>query len=596
MSGLDGTGPLEVLRGDPEWSAVFDRAVDALSGKAAPGGDPGKAVAGPETVLETYARAVSGASSPGVSLALTLPMALTVGSVCGQGAFWARVKLSGGGRLDVPMILQSTLIAPSGYGKSTSLDPLVQMVDRLNRDGIGRRGKLIADKHAAVVEVLKKDMPLLEQTELDKIRGIYAAGKCKRLTLDSATPEGVRRALLRGGAVAGILTAEPDILREIAGYAKDGGTFRWLLDGWGGAKIGVGRGDKEMVVPRAVLPYCIVVQPSAFESFNLARADGGGGLAADSAIGRGLYGRSWLVRVEGFAGVGAAYGLNGALAGLGLAGGMSGPGGALAAASGVMEALMVRSDPYRAAMGVCIGWEDAASRDAEGVMDPPVLPKRVWLEIGAGAEWDFGMLQNLRLALIEAVQQMEAVAPGSEQLFMPMATRVTQHVLRLALVLALSVDPGTVDIPGWALRDAGMRLLPWLLEHWALEMHRYQAAAVQALLEVEIKNNTRGDDLTPRGQIISAVRQHLAEQTALSGEDDADADDVVFSRGEIVFLAKCKVRAAARPDLTNPLNGAFTELVAEGSLVAEKQAAAGGKGGKPVVRYRRTQLGKMHGL
>lgn len=588
MSGIGGGGPLDALRAEPEWSGVFDRVAAALQGKAAPAEDPGAvADGGPVSCLESYARAVSGASSPGVSLALTLPMALTVGSVAGQGAYWTRIVGQQGNRLDVPMIVQSTLIAPSGYGKSTSLEPLVGMLDRLDRQGHGRRSKIITEHYAAVAKALEdQGVPLAGEADLEKIKKIYNSGKCKRLTLDSGTPEGVRRTLLRGGGCTGILTAEPDILQEISKYSKDGsGTFRYLLDGWGGAKIGVARGEREMVIPRAVLPYCIVVQPVAFEQFNAQRAEkNAGGLASDSAIGRGLYGRSWLARVEGFAGVGPAYGLpSEETAGL-----VNGVAGAAIAVESALEKVMIRSDEYRAAMGVLIGWEEASSQDAESVMEAPKLPARLWLGLAADAQWPFVQVQNMRLAMIELVQQLEAGAVGAERLLMPMVTRWTQHVLRLAQVLTLTVDPAAVDIGGWAVRDASLRLGPWLLEHWCAEMYRYQEAATVALLEQEVRNNKSGDDLTFEGRIIAAM-------VALRDESGLPGDEMVWGRLMVIEKAKRRTSSMSRAALTGPLSEAFAGIVKKGWLSEIVTAPSGGKG-RPVVRYKRTGMGQLAGL
>lgn len=578
--------PSEVLNSDPKWAAMYSRMTNAMLGTGSLAvGDPGLPEGGWEnvTVLEKYARAITETSSPEISLALTFPMALVACSVAQQGALWLKIAQPGGHSLKVPGILQATLIAPSGYGKSNALDPLVEMMDSLNRAGITRRKKMVnvwsdaeIQKQTAKISTAKgvAASPSAGAVDEKGIRALYQFGLCKRLTLDSGTPEGIRRALLRGGGVGGIMTAEPDVLREISGYAKDGGTFRWLLDGWGGAKIGVARGDREMVVPRAALPYCIVVQPSSFDQFNQSRIEKEGG--TDSAIGRGLYGRSWLVRIEGWKSAGLAFGM-------GAQGNTQIVGKALAGIELALEKIMRRTDEYRAKMGVVIGWEDAASRDEEGDTGVPPLPEQVWMELAPDAMFDYTMLQNVRLAFIEDVSIAEASRPGLEKILMPMVTRITQHALRLAMALQLSVDPDAEVVEKWALRDATMRLLPWLIEHWAAEMHRYHLDGMQALLEFEVRNNIKAEDLTFESRVLKALSKVV--------DGKGGGAEATFTRSEVIRKARDQFRSSARLTLGSQLEDAFEDLLARKWI--SKQGTVGTAAS---VVYARTPVGIANGL
>lgn len=573
--------PLDIVRADAEWSALYDRLRDTLlEGVGIPGEDPGLPVGdAPVTVIEKLARALADHSSPVVSLAMTFPLCLVTASVACQGAIFARTPKPGGSYLKIPAILQATVIAPSGYGKSNALVPLVEMIGELNGEAAGERRALVA-----------RWVDGLEPGEdAARWKKVLQYGWSDRLTLDSGTPEGMRSALLRGGGVAGVMTAEPDVLREINGYAKDGGTFRWLLDGWNADQIGVVRAEREMVVPRACLPYIIMVQPNAFDEFNQSRAAAAGG-RADAAISRGLYGRSFLVRITKWAEAVTGYGLDEGVAGAGP--GYLGPvAGAEAAFRKMARGLFLRTNDYRARMGVVIGWGEEKDKPETG--ERPVLPVPLWLGLaGDGALWVYNMLQNVRLALYNEVGRRLAVdeegggeggsgLPGMSEVLMPMVSRLTQQAVRLAMLLALSEDPGCVVIPRWALLDACFRLLPWLLDHWAQEMYAYKAASMEYALESDLKGNVAGQVLTYGGQ----MRKTIAEWGERYGEATP------FARGEVVTLAYNKLSRAMRRDARVVLNREFDALVAVGEL---EMVPGTGMGGGPKAGIKFVRSPKWH--
>lgn len=578
---------LEAL--DGPWSKIYTRMAADIQGQGheAAGEDlplptvPGAFV----TPVEAYARAV-----PDMSLKLSLPVALAAYSVAGQGAYWMNLPLRGGAKLEVPMIFQSTVIAPSGYGKSTVLNPLVKILDQLNYRGIVARKKIATELADAVIMKLSDD-GMSSAGEEEKVRKIYSHGACKRLTLDSGTPEGVRSALVSGGSMAGIMTAEPDILREISGYAKDGGTYRYLLDGWGGDKISVVRAEKSMLIPRCCLPYCIVVQPIAFEQFNKsARGNEDQGVSSDSAVGRGLYGRSWMLRVGWDAKPKEAFGL------------VSDHGLEMGQVSDLMQAQIMlgdrmeelarRADEYRARMGITIGWEEAAMTDLEGLVPHPDLPAPVWLTLAPDALMDYACIHNLRLALIDLVSELELQAPGTDRLFMPMVSRLVQHIMRLAMELQLAFDPQSSEVEKWAVRDAGSRIVPWLFGEWCREMKAYAEAATVAMAEAEIKKNPRGIDLTPEGSMVRAIHKLRADLNA-----DLDADDHTFRKADVVDRALSWHPSSSRPELRGKFNEAFDRMVEQKWLEEIKLLPpVGSKGGRPRLTYKATVVGKLNGI
>jgi hypothetical protein len=611
-------GDLDVLdvieMAGPEWSGTWQRCKAALEGRAVPDADPGPVVAGGQMgVAESWARAVSGSNGGQIALPLTLPLALVTTSICCQGAIWVQAPLDDGDPLEVPVIIQSLAVAPSGYGKSTVLDPLVKMLLRLYRAGHGRRSgivKGILDQGLVAVDLAAAGAKAAGQLVADEVwdaaRGalgkITEKGRCGDLLVDQSTPEGVRRSLQLGGSMTGVLTAEPDILREVGAYAKDAGSLRFFLDGWGASRIGVNRAERKMVIPAAVVPFAILMQPQSFDAFNRDRTDGGsgggvGGVAADSAVGRGFFGRSWLVRIPAAARSRTPFGMNGG------GGGGSGGVGVLkpVTAAGVVfedmaEALLMRTEDFRVRMGVFIGWEEALGggdgREAADVVKAPGEPDKVWLSMTEAARAEYAMVQNLRTAMIDAVQRLEADGSGAETVLMPMAARWTQHVLRVAAVLTLGVDPAAVVIEDWAVRDAGQRVCVWLLEHWCREMADYREAAQAATIEQEIKFNPRGADLTPLGQVVEVLNAMAAEQMA-GGAAAAPA----WGRAVVLAKMRNKVRGAARDAVNKAFADAFDELVTAGALAKKTtESKAGGKGGRPKVWFEPGALAHKYGV
>lgn len=575
--------PISILMSDPDWATCFERLKTAMMENLTfPNDDPGQPVDGvDQTVLEKYARHVSSQSNPKVSLALTLPMALAACSVACQGGIWFRtLDADSGDWYEAVNNIQTTIIASSGYGKSTSLKPLERMLYELDKEALAEREKLAEKYLAEHIE----DAPVADAGLWQKI---YRYGHCPRLTADSGTPEGIRGALLNGGGVVGVMTAEPDVLQEINRYAREssGGSFKWLLSGFDGEHAGVLRAQSDMVIPRVCVPYVIMVQPAAFEDFN----HGGRG-AGDSAIDRGLYGRSWLVRVQARPKIEYGYGM--APSGSKIPAG--GPVGLLSPLAvlrsevrDLFKALIKRTNPYRVRMGAAIGWHEAVSRGEKPAGAGVALPPRRWLTLAEDAEWAYAQVQNLRKAMITTVDETISAEDGSSSLkplLDPMILRITDQTMRLAITLTLSRDPGAKEIPGWAVRDAGLRLLPWLVEHWAAEMHRHREARIRDQLERDLKDNVSGQNLTISAQIPEAIARWEKKHESGGGPGGG----MGFSRGEMVTMARNRLSRAVREGpsgagLREALGMEFDALVVAGKLV-QVEGTGVGNSAKKFVR------------
>jgi hypothetical protein len=497
--------------------------------------------------------------------------------------------LDRGAHLDVPAIFQVTTLAPSGYGKSTVLGPLIEMVDGINKGGITRRGKIVASMASDAVAKIQSGLEaagegsgegsFTAQEAAEIGAQISAWSKCNQLVVDTGTPESLRDAMSLNGSTLGVMTAEPDILREVASYSKDSGSLKWMLDGWDGAKALVQRVGRMIILPRTVMPYAIVIQPSSFDAFNASRTEKGGG-GVDSIIGRGLYGRSWLTRVEGFGGGADAFSVSSASgAGMGVASPVV---QATVALEEKLEALAAGSDEYRAEMGMAIAWENAAFKDVEGLWEYPGLPERCWFTMGSAAVQEYISVQNLRLAMMDVVAQMDAAAVGSSDIYNPMVTRITQHVLRVAMLLSLCDDPYRRDLPAWAIRDAGQRIVPWLFAAWCSEMRTYVDASARGALEQDVRSNPRGVDSSPEGQVIAAIVK------SYPGADQEFYMSKIVNR--VMQIRSNRIQGKVRPLVKE----AFDSLVARGWLEKIERVQTKGSVTQKVLMYKRSDKGKQH--
>lgn len=569
-----GTDPLSVIKAAPEWHAVLLRLKDALITRSVvPADDPGQPVAGaPMTVIEEFARHLAYDSSPKMALQLTLPMTLVTTSIACQGAVVFHNVEPDGTDYESPLVLQAMAIAPSGYGKSTVLNPMVKMIDRVDWEGQQHRRELVAKWTKEIEQDPAADSALWKK--------VLDFAKCHHgLHFDQGNNEGMRSALLLGGGVAGVMTAEPDVLQEVNRYVKDGnGSLRWFVDGYGSGKITVSRAQSKMTIPRGSLPYFIMLQPQAFQEFTTSGRSQGKG---DPAVDRGLYGRCFLTRAPYRDKAKFAYGMAPVKE--------TAP-GALSALEGlrldleeVLRSLCLRTSQYRAEMGRVIGWADAVSRREEPAGEPPLLPSLVRMTLGDDdARYAFAQVQNIRVEIEHAVSRRDAgAAPddgeedsigGIARIMYPFVSRLTDHAVRLAMALTLAGDPAATGIPGWAMRDAGLRLLPWLAEHWAQEMWRYREDSLAALLTYETLSNPRGVSTDMESKIKEAI--------------DSDFDPAAsFSEGEVWRVIRKTVSSARREELRPEHERVFRQLVKTGQLSSTSGAGR-------LTKYARTPAWK----
>jgi hypothetical protein len=132
----------------------------------------------------------------------------------------------------VPTVVQFMGIAEAGQQKSTLLGEIAPLVKKaLDRDGAD-------DRRALVNQWRMEEMKKAEQLGLkvdanapDWIK-VFEGGLCQSSYASTGTPEGFRDWQVENGGHRVILTAEPDILREVSAYAGGAGPARSTTS-WG---------------------------------------------------------------------------------------------------------------------------------------------------------------------------------------------------------------------------------------------------------------------------------------------------------------------------------------------------------------------------
>lgn len=533
-----------------------------------------------ETVLDRYTRLYCEAFDIHPMLVWPL-LAVGVSAAC-QGAFRTVLPVVGG-RLVVSDVVQYTGVAGSGYGKSTFLDPHKERVGGCLDSGAAWRALEVPKRLAAAQDLASALMgKTLDEIQRDPAWGqIYGHGRAVATMTESGTSEGLRDGLLAGGGSLTVMTAEPDFYRELGAYAKDGGSIRVMLDGWDHASTTVSRAQGVTKYLRGqAMPYGILVQPTSFDEYTARRASPGGtGPVFDPFVERGVFGRSWLARFEEqpptvWVDGGPDFWLPGEEhTGSGLTASLD---AALLEYTAVLDAVVGRSNEYRLRNGLEQGWRTVTAGGAGAdVPRPPAAAEAaqvLHLENSGEAREAYRQVQLVRLRLVETLKMLALEDPGSEQLFAPMVKRLTQHVVRFAMMLVLAWDPGAVAVPAWAIRDAGQRLLPWFLTWWFTEMRSRAKRQRQEDVEASTMSNKTSSALTMEGRVMDVLDKVIRKTKQVEHSES------VVIRAVLETFTQPK-----RKELRPVVRSALLDLVSEGVLV---ETVVDNRG-RPATRYRR---------
>lgn len=566
-----------------DWAGATQRIVKMIQG----GDDPLEGALpegyGSQRLLEAFAREFE--AENGMELGMAFPTMLAGFSGACQGAFLAPMVKNVQPSLALKwtsLVIQFIGVAEAGQQKSTLLnevmDPLKRALDR---------GPAAEHRRSLVEKLRKEAMDGFGSTGL-KVDGdtaawekVYNGGLCPSSITDQGTPEGIRNNIVRHGGHRVILTAEPDVLAEISQYQNRGagGSIGLFLRGWNQEDLAVDRaGTDALYVREPSLPYVIMLQPDSFQKHT-----GGNGQGDDDFIDRGLFSRSWLWKSERVPisdlgdGAETDWALDDLdLSGLDLGATETGPlwnmRGVLAER---MEAVALRSNPYRVAKGLEQAWREHKVLWMPRPED--VVREKLEFDGLAGVKEGW-RVQLMRARIRQAVAEADAVTRGVATLLDPMAVRFTDHVMRIAAVLTLASDPDAKTVDTGHVEDVATRLMPWLWAGWLRVMRERLEASAALAVEESVLKNPKGMDLSAGGVILRS----LAKLT----ESDAPKAMGGFLPMEIFQKARRAMRSSKKPSawITEHLHKELAEVVKEG-LVQEVGAAADAAG-KVTKRYR----------
>jgi hypothetical protein len=469
-----------------------------------------------ELAVERYAREYCNVH-PRSNLAIMYGIASVGVCVAAQGGWVLQAPIKGGGHLEVPVIQHFMGVAPSGWRKSTALDAARKPLNRVLAKGVRHRMEISSTMRRNAEAFARENAdPGAPAFDPKQFAAVFNAGLCQHTTMKDPTPEAIRDFLVNNGGVAAIWSAEGDAYRNLSAYNKPGdtGSLSMFLDGWGQENIETARVGRGMIS----IDTATLLQTVLFQSDVFAEVTGGGRAGgADSFVSRGMFGRIWVVRateVGGFEALAQEYcdeddftadGVDG----MEVMGEKSQLGWALFDYENALTDLVRESDAYRAHKAMRRAWELQRTDHGTALQVPEVNGiERHVIHLNAEARLAYRRVQRLQLA-IEAALYADGVDEDTRAVFNPLAARITQHVLREAIVIALGSGYRTVS--GQHIEDAATRLLPWRIAHTAdALLMRADELATDQLAKL-IKENPRREDRTARAIVMKVVAQMTAE-------------------------------------------------------------------------------------
>lgn len=465
--------------------------------------------------LERYAREYCAAGG-NASLAVVYAVASVGVCTATQGAWTTLCPLAGGGYLEVPTIQYAMAVADSGVGKSTILDAAIRPLRRvLNRRGVDWRTRRMAELRQNAERFAREHLPeeqgLGARFDPKPFAEVFNSGICATTLVKDPTMEALGQILVNNGGHGTVASAEAEIFRSMSAYNPDGGSLSLLLDQWSQEQIStirVTRGITEM--DDVSLNLIVLFQSAVFADITggVTGRPGGG----DSFIERGVFGRAWAIRAAHLGGYERLARFYADVEDLEFLGdGMDLPGGektplgwALHDYENTLGDLVEESNNYRAAKAIHRAWRlGLVANGADFQVPEPELPVRHEMRLSASARLAYRRVQRLRL-YVESALADDRVDEDTKSVFVPLAARLTQHVMREAATISLGAGHRTVTAK--AIEDAATRIIPWRVAHTADALLTRAAEVSQVAMAKAAVSNPNNIDTSVKG----IVAKHLA--------------------------------------------------------------------------------------
>jgi hypothetical protein len=497
--------------------------------------------------VERYARAYCEAN-PRADLALMYGIASVGVCVAAQGGIVLECPLGeGAGTLPVPVVEGFVGIAPSGGRKSTTLNTVREPLEKALEVGVAIRLQAAAADMAAAKQARQNAGLPIDDKQMSLV---YNAAICGDTLVRDPTPEALRNAAVMNGGVAAGMTGEADIL-DVGRYSKNGGSLTVFLEGWDQAAIEVARVNQGVLkINHAAVMVAVLLQPEVF-----AEATGGDSANGDNYIARGAFGR-WLVargqQVTDFSAMAKEFSAEYGTTGLSDRHGVLTPlGEAQLAYEQALVSLVRETSGYRAAKAMRRAWEKArAEYGADLTVDEvQAQDRQEWMLDTAAAREAYGSAQKLQLALSALLHRF--ADEDTKSVFTPLVERITQHVMRGAMVQALGADKRGLDAA--TITDIATRVLVWRIAHTT-------DALLQRASEVGTMTMERAALANPRGVALDVPTQVLKVMAKMAAEDNY-ARQVGWTPSEIA--RKVIVPRNQRRGITGVVRSALIELAAD---------------------------------
>jgi hypothetical protein len=495
----------------PAWRAATNTIKDLIDGgeslitaRPLPEG-PGSKIG-----LERYAREYVKVH-PTSDLAIIYNILGVSTCIAAQGAYVLQAPIADGGWLKIPAILMALGVAPSGWGKSTALAVGTEPLREALSAGIAQRRALLPTLKNAALQQFTDNNPDPTLVPDDKqFKEVYDAGLCPKTLTQDPTQEALRNQVVNNGGHGGCLAGEPDIFRNVGAYSKDAGSLSLFLNGWDQGDIDTTRvSNTDLTIEHASISMCVLFQTEVFSEVTSGNAHGMGS-GADSFVARGMFGRFWVVETDktgDFIAVARSYAddndfdhdhfdMNGYLTADGQPTDLG-----ISAMDYVqnLRELVLDSNPYRVAKAIRRAWEMASTKYGTDLQVPePEQAEREIIRLDAAGRLAYRRLQRMMSEIQDHIQAADD--DDNRLLWNPLATRVTQHVLREALIVALAA--GKKEVTAEFIEDAATRILPW---RWCLSANaltrRANERAEDIMADAVISYNPAQQDLSPAAMI-----------------------------------------------------------------------------------------------
>jgi hypothetical protein len=220
---------------------------------------------------------------------------------------------------------------------------------------------------------------------------------------------------------------------------------------------------------------------------------------------------------------------------------------------GALETLVAESNYYRMGKAIRRRWElELAEHGASLQVPEPEEPQRRVIKMDAAARLAYRRVQRLQLAIESALNE-PTIEEDVKLVFTPLAARITQHVMREALVMALGAGYRTVT--GDMITDAANRIIPWRIAHTAdALLQRADEIAMENVARAAVEN-PRLDSRTPSDMVLRALAQLALKEPSKMSEG--------FTRGQIAAKVRDSIpNKAGRNGVGNLVRRILDELAA----------------------------------